>query len=1523
MVECRKDGGQERLIVPVFFDVNPKDVRHQSGPFKAAFLKHKKERREEVDGWKRALEYVGGISGYDLKAYNGNQSELVSSMVEKIQTVLASKMPLDQEEEYLVGLDRRIEKMMELMDIQVKDVRIIGIHGVGGVGKTTLAKAIYNKCHHKFQASSFIENVREVYKSKGPMELQKQLIQDFSHDKHKINENISSKAVGMIKQKASKKTVLLVLDDVDDKNQLDALAGKRDWFHPGSRIIVTTRQAEILKFAGLQDDAVYMVEELDGEESLQLFKYHAFGDQEPQEKYTKLSKEVVSISNGLPLVVQVFGSLFKTAETPEECDELLKDLRSRRQVSEVHEKLRICYDSLKWNERYIFLDIACLLVGKSSEDAIYMWDGDNLLPHLAIRSLQNRSLIKINKGKFEMHDQIRDMGREIVMTENPSHPEKRSRLWCEEDVVKALTKLQGNKIQGILLDSREESKAKLSTEAFELMSEIRILLINSANFSYSEFQHLPTSLKWLEWKGCPLPTFPLESKFKSIVVLNLSRSFISQLWTETATWSKLNIHERVLDLSCCGCLNVTSNFTMAPNLEKLILDECYMLKEVDDSIGSLKKLVFLSIRECVSLEKLPSEIYGLSSLVVFNLEGCSNLVAFPQFPPTNSIIGFPKLEQLILRDCQSLEVLPDLHKFQSLRSLHIDGCQCLDHRRKHLFENVAFGEWDELSISGTRTPSYEQEFSFLLPVGSINDPLLLQQLQCHGYGDPCENRTIKLHVCHEDTVNRGVILETMHEAHCDNSMYKDNVYTDSYTINFGRNDKINEVPRGKTIIMKVRPADNFELRKVDVKVQKRSKFSDENMKTFISVSRRDFQNELSIFFSLQEVDKLHAIKYSTRIEKRKDDMDTQMSVQCREQMLFFDWTIEELIILTMIFGDIKASWYEQRHGTGLPRQETAKVFNKLKVLNLSSCKFLVKAPDLSQIPNLEELILDHCECLLEIGESIGLLKNLILLSMVGCANLGALPYGSLQLNSLQLLSLEGCSKIKILPEAGMMDVRLESLQRLILDHCTSLTEIPDYVGGLKCLHCLSLKGCSSLKEMHRSIGSLVVLEELILDHCTALMEMPDDFGGLLKCLRRLSLEGCFSLERLPLSIMSLVVLEELILNHCTSLMEIPENVGRLKCLRRLSLEGCSSLRWLPLSIISLVLLEELILDHCPSLTKIPDVVGELKCLRRLSLQGCCLLRSIGRSATTQPDWLGNFKSLIYRWQLKSVPDLSNLTALEELNLENCRRLVSIHGLQKLRSLKVLHMNGCWDLDVHKIWSQLKEAAFDDLQAFSIGSAFSIGFSLDGERVNTISLPFSRGGCMRNEPLQLKRMDVFVWKLVESETMDVGDRVEEDDSVLNVGVAVGSRLFPAAPVQMALQLREDLEAQQREGPYYRYWRSYTTRFGKDRSAPGLAWLLKLLDALLWIATAVIALLEKYDDFRSYTGRFWEDRYFRSYTYTGRFGQDRYFRSYTGRFGKDDEINQCLRVEATYLPRTQRSCCWELTYRFALEPVACII
>ncbi|KAF3784348.1 hypothetical protein EJ110_NYTH06591 [Nymphaea thermarum] len=62
--------------VPVFFDVEPRDVRHQTAPFEPAFLEHEKNtelNEETVNGWRGALRKAGELCGYELQ-YEANGS---------------------------------------------------------------------------------------------------------------------------------------------------------------------------------------------------------------------------------------------------------------------------------------------------------------------------------------------------------------------------------------------------------------------------------------------------------------------------------------------------------------------------------------------------------------------------------------------------------------------------------------------------------------------------------------------------------------------------------------------------------------------------------------------------------------------------------------------------------------------------------------------------------------------------------------------------------------------------------------------------------------------------------------------------------------------------------------------------------------------------------------------------------------------------------------------------------------------------------------------------------------------------------------------------------------------------------------------------------------------------------------------------------------------------------------------------------------------------------------------------------
>lgn len=106
----------------------------------------------------------------------------------------------------------------------------------------------------------------------------------------------------------------------------------------------------------------------------------------------------------------------------------------------VQERLRISYEALDYKEKQIFLDTACFFVGSSIQSPNYMWESCCFFPEVGIERLSDMSLIKVDKdGKLMMHDQMRDLGRTIVLAENPRNPQERSRLWIHEEAEHVLS----------------------------------------------------------------------------------------------------------------------------------------------------------------------------------------------------------------------------------------------------------------------------------------------------------------------------------------------------------------------------------------------------------------------------------------------------------------------------------------------------------------------------------------------------------------------------------------------------------------------------------------------------------------------------------------------------------------------------------------------------------------------------------------------------------------------------------------------------------------------------------------------------------------------------------------------------------------------------------------------------------------------------------------------------------------------------------------------------------------------------
>ena len=191
------------------------------------------------------------------------------------------------------------------LDEGLGGVRFVGICGMGGIGKTTLAQEIYQRISGKFEASSFIAKVREQTKKQGLFSLQKQLLSKILMDSE-INFGDVSEGINLIVNRMRNKMVLIVLDDVDEEEQLEALAGKHDWFGVGSRIIITSRDSHLLRSHEVDD--VYEAKGLNKNEALELFSWRAFKKNYPEENYVDLSMNFVSYANGLPLALKVLGS---------------------------------------------------------------------------------------------------------------------------------------------------------------------------------------------------------------------------------------------------------------------------------------------------------------------------------------------------------------------------------------------------------------------------------------------------------------------------------------------------------------------------------------------------------------------------------------------------------------------------------------------------------------------------------------------------------------------------------------------------------------------------------------------------------------------------------------------------------------------------------------------------------------------------------------------------------------------------------------------------------------------------------------------------------------------------------------------------------------------------------------------------------------------------------------------------------------------------------------------------------------
>ncbi|KAM7462120.1 hypothetical protein LguiA_030241 [Lonicera macranthoides] len=656
VLECKNTRGQ--LVLPVFYDVDPSDVHKQTGKFAEAFERHENEKgggfASDINKWRAALTEAANLSGWDLQnVANGHESKFIKKIVEKVQgEVNQTYMNVAM---HPVGIDSRVAYVNSLLNFESDSIRIVGIYGMGGIGKSTIAKAIYNRSYRLFEGCCFIANVREVSKqSNGLVHIQEQILSETLMEKNFKVGNVDRGMV-LMKERLRSKRVLIVLDDVDKVSQLRALAGQNDWFGPRSRIIITTRDEHLLSQAEVLWR--YEVDKLNEEESLELFNLHAFKTTNVPDDYLELSKGIIAYLGGLPLALEVFGGHLAGRQR-EQWESAFKRLQQIPE-NQIQEQLKISFDGLDDDVKGIFLHIACFFVGMENNLARIILNGCGFYSEFGINVLRERCLLKVEgmNNELIMHNLVRDMGRAIVHEESPQKLGMRSRLWFHEDVDYVLQNNKGTEaIEGISLVLPMTEETKISSTSFARINNLRLLKMHNVHVTGS-LEHLSNQLRWLCWHHYPLKCLQSIFHMEKLVVLDMQYSKLHTIWKGSKFLQSL----KILNLSHSNLLKGTMDFNRVPMLETLLLEGCTSLLEVHSSIGVLDKLAHLNLKGCKEIRNLPDSICMLKLLGYLNLTGCSRLDKLPE----------------------------NMGLLTNLTSLYIDGCNKREPVNNSWFSSIA------------------------------------------------------------------------------------------------------------------------------------------------------------------------------------------------------------------------------------------------------------------------------------------------------------------------------------------------------------------------------------------------------------------------------------------------------------------------------------------------------------------------------------------------------------------------------------------------------------------------------------------------------------------------------------------------------------------------------------------------------------------------------------------------------------------------------------------------------------------